>query len=121
MVLKTKTTNPELRSLILELRRKTHKVNKALWRRIADDLERSNRQRRIVNLSRINKYSKENEVVVVPGKVLASGDLNHKLTIAAFSFSKQAVEKIEKAGGNALTLKEIMDKNPEAKNIKIIG
>ena len=121
MALKTKTTNPELRSLILALRKKGKEVKKDLWKKIAEDLEKSRRQRRIVNLSRINRYSKENETVIVPGKVLASGELDHKLTIAAFAFSKQAIDKIKKSGGSVLSINEIIDELPDSKNIKIIG
>ena len=37
-------------------------------------------------------------------KVLASGELTKKLRISAHKFSRQAVEKIEKAGGEAVVL-----------------
>ena len=69
-----------------------------IWKRIAEDLERSTRQRRIINLYKINKYTKENETVIVPGKVLSVGELDHNVVIAAFSFSNTALEKINKKG-----------------------
>ncbi|MEM6798929.1 MAG: 50S ribosomal protein L15 [Planctomycetota bacterium] len=37
-------------------------------------------------------------------KVLGDGELTKKLTISAHAFSKSAAEKIEKAGGEAVTL-----------------
>ena len=37
-------------------------------------------------------------------KVLGEGKLTKKLTVSAHSFSKSAVEKIEKAGGKAVTI-----------------
>ena len=56
---KTGPTNLELRNLIEELRKKSreHEVN--LWKRVAEDLEKPTRQRRIVNLYKINKYTSE--------------------------------------------------------------
>src|SRR3989344_767509 len=104
------------------------------------DLEKPTRQRRAVNLSRIDRhdnnlvffcvpvnlsridrYTKENEIIVVPGKVLGSGDLNHKLTIAAYQFSEGALEKLEKAGANVVSLLELSKESPDGKRIKIIG
>ena len=117
----TRITNPELKELIRDLRKKTYEVKKGIWKRIAEELEKPHRKRRIVNLQRINKYTKEDEVVVVPGKVLANGELNHKLTIAAFSFSKQAIKKIEKVGGRAISIRELMDQKPKGDGVKIIG
>jgi len=120
MVKRTGPTNPVLRGLILELRKKANEHKANIWRRIADDLEKPTRQRRIINLYKINKYAKENETVVVPGKVLATGELDHNVTIAAFSFSGAALEKINKSG-KAITINELMQEDPKGKRIRIFG
>ena len=39
-----------------------------------------------------------------PIKILGNGQLSRKLTVSANAFSKSAVEKIEAAGGRAITL-----------------
>ncbi len=39
-----------------------------------------------------------------PVKILGEGDLKSKLEISAHAFSKSAVEKIEGAGGKAITI-----------------
>ena len=85
------------------------------------DLEKPARQKRVVNLSRINRYTKENEIVVVPGKVLGSGALDHKLTIAAYQLSEQAKNKIEEAGAKIISLLELSEEKPNGKRIRIIG
>jgi large subunit ribosomal protein L18e len=95
------------------------KVN--IWKKIASDLQRSTRRRRIVNLSKINRYSKENETIIVPGKVLGSGILDHKLTISAYQFSDSAKEKLEKLGAKIVPLNELIKESPKGKGIKIIG
>ena len=118
---RTGSTNPVLLDLIAELKKRSNEQPANLWRRIALDLEKPTRQRRIVNLSKISRYTKENEVIVVPGKVLGSGALDHKLTISAFQFSDQAKEKIEKAGARIVPLLELSKENPDGKKLRIIG
>ena len=110
-------TNLQLRKTIDLL----SKQKKGIWKRIAEDLSRPARQRRAVNLFRINRYSQKGEVIAVPGKVLGDGDLKHGLTVAAYSFSKEAKSKIEKAGGKAISLNELAQKHPDAKGVKILG
>ncbi|HII65718.1 TPA: 50S ribosomal protein L18e [Candidatus Woesearchaeota archaeon] len=118
---RTGPTNPELQGLITELRKRGIAHDAALWKRIALDLERPTRQRRVVNLSRISRYSQENDVVVIPGKVLGAGSLSHKLTISAYQFSSGAREKIEQAGGKVVPLLDLSKDAPKGKTIRIIG
>ena len=121
MTKRTGPSNTQLIGLISELRAQASLQKVLLWRRIADDLEKPSRQRRHVNLYQLAKHSKENESVIVPGKVLGTGDLPHKVTIAAFTFSQSARDKIKKANGQCLTIKEVLSKNPKAKDLRIIG
>jgi len=116
----TGPTTLELRKLIIELRKLASKQKVKLWKRIANDLEKPTRQRREVNLYKINKYTRNNEIALVPGKVLSLGSLDKKLTIAAYQFSKQAKEKINKIG-KAITIKELIKENPKGKKVRIIG
>lgn len=121
MAKRTGPTNTQLRSLITELRAQASMQKVALWRRLADDLEVSSRQRRHVNLHHIARHCKENDFVVVPGKVLGTGDAPHKVNIAAFTFSQSAKEKITKAHGECLTIRELVTRNPKARDLRIIG
>ncbi len=121
MAKRTGPTNPILQSLLHELKKKSNEHNVNIWGRIADDLERPTRQRRVVNLSSISRYTKENEIIIVPGKVLGAGNLEHKVTISAFQFSSGAKEKIEKAGAKIISLLELSKENPSGKGIRIIG
>ena len=118
---RTGPSNPILLRLIMELKKRSREQNANIWRRVANDLEKSTRQRRIVNLSSISRYTKANEIVVVPGKVLGAGDLQHKITISAFQFSNGAKEKIEKIGAKIIPLLELSRENPSGKGIRIIG
>ncbi|MBW2988869.1 50S ribosomal protein L18e [Candidatus Woesearchaeota archaeon] len=117
----TGPTNPVLRGLIESLKESSVGQKVRLWEKIASDLERPSRKRRIVNLSKIDRHTKENEIIIVPGKVLGSGALGHKLTISAYQFSDNAIEKLSKAGAKIVPLEELMQKSPKGKRIRIIG
>ena len=114
---RTGTTNPILKEQIAELR-----AQKApIWKNLAYELDRATRKRREINLSRINRFVKDNEVILVPGKVLAAGTIKKKITIAAWNFSGKAVEEIKKAGGTILTIRELVKKYPTGKGVRVIG
>jgi len=117
---KVKSQNPELLNLVRSLRKKATESDAAIWRDVADRLSSSRRRRVAVNLSRLNRHTKEKETVVVPGKVLGSGKLEHPLLVAAFTFSEQARSKISKAKGKCLTIQDLLKDNPEGSNVRIM-
>lgn len=114
-------TNPNLQKLIMELKKASSENEAPLWKRIATDLEKPSRTKRIVNLSRLSRYTAENDIVIVPGKVLAAGSLQHKITVAAFKFSGEAKKKIMDVKGQAITIAELVKQNPKGANVKLIG
>ncbi len=120
MAKRTGPTNPNLKGLIEELKKLGSEKNIPLWKRIAKDLEKPGRNSRAVNLSSINRNTKDNETIIVPGKVLGDGVLEHKLTIGAFSYSKGALEKISKAEAKAMFIKDFMGMDIKGKRIRII-
>lgn len=121
MTKKANKTNPALLSLIHELKKNSNIKDAAIWKDIALRLEKPINNWPIVNLNRISKYTKEKETALIPGKVLSDGELTKKVSIAAWSFSEKAQEKIKKAGGTYMTIEELMKNNPDGKNIRILG
>jgi large subunit ribosomal protein L18e len=115
--MKTGTTNPNLRNLIQEIKETSAKEGSGFWKRIVKELEKPGRNRREVNIYRINENTKDKEVVIVPGKVLGNGNLDHDVTVAALQFSESASEKIK----NKITIKELLKSNPKGKDVRIIG
>jgi large subunit ribosomal protein L18e len=113
--------NEQLQGLIGELKKQSRQENVPIWKRIAIDLEKPTRQRRIVNLSKIARVTKENETIIVPGKVLGTGELGHKLTIAAYTFSGSALEKLAQAKCTWYTIPDFMKKNPKGAKTRVIG
>lgn len=117
---KSNTTNQYLVELIKTLKKTAIEQKVKIWKAIATDLEKPTRIRRIVNLDRINRVCKDNETIIVPGKVLGTGDLNKKLTISAFSFSQSALNKINQKG-KAISIDELIKSNPKGAKVRIIG
>lgn len=114
-------TNPELIELIIYLKQKSREEKVNIWRDIAERLEKPLSVWPEVNLSRIERYAGDTDIIVVPGKVLGAGVITKKVTVSAFKFSSEAKEKIETAGGRVLTIKELIAINPKGKGVRIFG
>jgi large subunit ribosomal protein L18e len=112
--------NQTLIDTINALKNKSKESGKAIWRALAEELDKSKRSRVAVNLSRIDRHAAEDEVVAVPGKVLAAGNLSKPVKIAAFAFSAGAVEKIERAKGEYMSLDELLASGIEPSQIRIM-
>jgi len=121
MANKNMKTNPALIQLIHELKKQANEKEAPIWKDIAVRLEKPLRNWPEVNLDKISKYASDKETALIPGKVLSTGALTKKITIAAWSFSDNAQEKIKKAGGKHISIEELMKSNPNGKNIRILG
>ena len=119
--MKSKTTNPELIKLIRFLREQSRKNNVEIWKDVAERLSKPRRKRITVNISRLNRYTEKKETIVIPGKVVGTGKINHPITVAAFAFSETAKEKVKAARGKTLSVVQLIKKNPKGSNIKMIG
>ena len=102
--------------------RNAFKKNKApIWRALQEELAGPRANRREINVRRLAEITKADEVVVVPGKVLGTGNLGHKLTVCAFSISETAAKKIIESGGKVVTFDDLINKHPDGKGVRIIG
>lgn len=117
---KLKSQNPELLSLISSLKKKAKENDAAIWRDVAARLSTSKRRRVAVNIYRLSRYTKEKETVVVPGKVLGAGSIEHPLIVAAYAFSEQAHSKISKAKGKCISIMDLSKSNPKGSNVRIM-
>ncbi len=117
---RTGPTDVNLRLLAAYLRKASRIHGAKIWRVVSEKLLAPTRKRIEVNISRINRYTKDGDYVVIPGKVLGSGILDHKVYVAAWKFSERAKEKIEKAGGKCLRIDELVEINPKGSNVKIL-
>ena len=112
-------TNPRLDSLIADLKATARDGGSDVWADIAERLEKPRRTHAEVNLGRIERYAREEETVLVPGKVLGAGALRKDVTVAAVDFSGSAETKIE-AVGEAVQLEEALENNPDGSDVRVI-
>jgi large subunit ribosomal protein L18e len=114
--MKTEKDNQLLKSLIDELM----KTDKPVWKKVAYELSKPRRKRIEVNLSKIDEYAEGDGILLIPGKVLGSGNVSKKVNVAAFAFSESAKQLISMAGGKAMTIESLRKTNPDGKGVTII-
>lgn len=107
-------TSPEL----IELLRVARK-NKA-WQGLVKIISGPTRGYSSVNLERIDKNTTAGDTVVVPGKILSSGNLTKKVRICALSISKSALHKLKETKSEYCSIKDEIKLNSKAAGIKII-
>ena len=114
-------TNPELVNTINFLKMKGRQTQTPLWNAVARYLSKSRRSRIVLNLGEISRHLNDGAVLVVPGKVLSSGAIAQKLTIAAFKFTPETMSKVEKAGGRCIPIQKLVEENPSGKGVRLLA
>ncbi len=112
----TGPTNQGIQELIKDLKKVSAENKVGIWKRVAEDLEKPTRERREVNTYKIERYANDGETIVVPGKVLGSGEVKKKVKVAAMSFSQSAKKKVV-----TMSIRDLMKENPKGKNVRILG
>ena len=114
-------SNSTLVKTILELKEASRKNEAPLWRSIANRLEGSSRNWPSVNVSKLEYNINKNGKAIIPGKLMGTGIVTKKMTVAAYSFTDSAKEKIQSAGGKCLTYNEMIKATPKGTNVTVIG
>jgi len=83
---------------------------------LAKKLSSSNSNYTKINVDQLEEI-KEDKILIV-GKVLGQGNIKKKKQVVAIGFSKQALEKLKKAGCETFSIKEALEKN-KIKDYKI--
>ena len=114
-------TNPELVTLVKNLYDISAREKSPVWRDVAMRLEKPIRNRAVVNLSKIDRYTKEGDVVVIPGKILGMGVVSKKITVSAYMLSSSATAKLERAGCKLYDLQSLAKDNPKGSGIRLMS
>lgn len=69
------------------------------------------KERVSITLGRLNKYASDSENIIVPGKILATGVLGKKFTVAAIEYSTSATHQLKAAGCQVVSLEEMLKKD----------
>lgn len=113
--------NPELSHAVRELQLAAKSHDAAIWGAVAQRLGRARHQTNPVNVGHLDRLLEEQEVAVVPGKLLAEGRITKPITVAAFRCSPAARTKIQAAGGTVLTIHELIRSKPDGAGVRIFG
>lgn len=80
------------------------KQRKAFYR----DVARRMRTCKGVNIYKIERLSKNGDVIVVPGRVIGDAKMSKKVKIYAYAFSKSAGKSIKDAKGTTHSMEELL-------------
>ena len=114
-------TNQVVIHMAKDLKKASTKNDAPIWAKLAEYALKPSTARRDLNLNRIDQLTKENDVVVFPGKVLGTGNISHKITLFSFSISNSAASKILKNGGKIISHSELVEQNPTGKGVVLLG
>ncbi|MCI4446678.1 MAG: 50S ribosomal protein L18e [Pyrobaculum sp.] len=107
--------------MLVRFLRKAAVANSAnIWREVAEYIGKPRRQRVVVNVGKLNRVADEGDVVVVPGKLLGGGKLSKRIVVAAVNASPKAVQKVVEAGGEVLTIPDLVRRFPRGSRVKIV-
>ena len=73
-----------------------------------------------INLTRLEKHSEKGDIIIFPGKILGSGNINKKIKVCAFKFSKQAMEKLKAKSCETGKIIDEIKNNPKAAGVRIV-
>ncbi len=114
-------TNQLVIQMVKELKGASKKNNAPIWSRLAELALKPSSARRTINIGQIDKFVKDNDVIVVPGKVLGTGNISHKITLCSFSMSTTGAKKVLQSGGKIISFSELIKSHPTGKGVVIIG
>ena len=114
-------TNQVVIRMAKDLKSASAKNDAPIWAKLAEYALKPSIARRDLNLNRIGQLTKENDVVVFPGKVLGTGNISHRITLFSFSISNSAATKIVEQGGKIITYSDLIEQNPTGKGVVLLG
>lgn len=114
-------TNAVILHMARELKDASKKNKAPIWSRLAELALKPSSARRTINVSEIDRLTKDGDVIIVPGKVLGTGGMSHKITLCSFSISNSGAQKILDQGGKILSYSELIKNHPTGKGVTIIG
>ena len=113
-------TNQVVIHMAKELKAASKKNKAPIWSKLAEMALKPTRAKKVLNLGQLDKFVVDNDVVVVPGKVLGTGNISHKITLCSFSISSSGAKKVIQSGGKIVDVSQLIKNNPTGKGVKIV-
>lgn len=79
-----------------------------LWKRVHSMADVPSRRRCSVNIYKLNRHTKDGDNVIVPGKVLSVGSMDHKINVSAIEFSGQALRALKSANCKIVKISDMV-------------
>ncbi len=114
-------SNQVVKQMAKDLKKASTKNDAPIWSKLAEMALKPSSARRTINVNKINDLTKDNDVVVFPGKVLGTGVISHKITLSSFSISNSAASKILESGGKILNFENMIEQYPTGKGVTMLG
>ena len=114
-------TNQVVIQMAKELKKASSSHKAQIWAKLANYALKPSVAKRSINLYKIARLTKENDIVVFPGKVLGTGKISHKITLCSFSISDSAAAKIIETGGKLSSFSDLIKNNPTGKGVVLLG
>ena len=109
-----------LKKLIVKLKKLGKKEGAPVWKVASKLLALPRRRRVVVNVGKVVKTVKDGEIALVPGKLLGDGILEQKVKVAAFAWTPKAEERVKAAGGEVISIDQLLQDNPKGTNVRIV-
>jgi large subunit ribosomal protein L18e len=113
--------NQVVQRLAYDLKKASKSNDAPIWLKLSKLALKPSQARRVLNLNKIGQLTKDGDVIVVPGKVLGTGNISHKITLCSFAISNTAATKIIESGGKISNFEEMTKQYPTGKGVQIIG
>lgn len=119
---RTGPTNIRTRALVVHLEKHAKKTKEGAYSVLSEMMNTPARIRAEVNLYHLDEMAAthKDKIFVVPGSILAKGEINHAVEVAALRYSGTAKKKIEAAKGKAWLLEELVDQKVPAKKLVLV-
>ena len=119
---RTGPTKQRTRDLIVTLDKHGKSTQQTAYRTISELLKLPTRIRAEVNVEHLNKLATQtkDKVFVVAGKVMAKGEVNQPIQVAALGFSANAKQKIMEAKGKTWTLEQLIENKVPAQKMVMV-
>jgi large subunit ribosomal protein L18e len=114
-------TNQVVKTMAKDLKRASKDNDAPIWSKLSQQALKPTIARKTINLNKINKLTKDNDVIVFPGKILGTGTLSHKITLCSFSISNAAARKVLDADSKIINYKDMIKEYPTGKGVILLG
>ena len=90
------------------------------WLPVARIIANSTRLHSKINLDKIDDAAKPGDTILVPGKILSSGNLTKKIRLCSLGISKSAREKLKATKSEYISIIDEIRQNPKFEGVNII-